>query len=123
MSYGAQLNIFRAGSNKFGPDWRAIIIVSNGSELHIAADDAREALGGRYSHAAQTLFLPTGAKLSFRIITHRHDAEKAFKGCSFTQIAFLHRPEQEVIREMARAALRSQAVPNNELRYEYLNVR
>lgn len=118
-----QLNVFKAGSNKYGPEWRGLIAVTDTYELRIAVDDAREALGGRYSHAAQVLHLPTGAVLRFVTITHRDDAHKAFAGRKYTQIAFLHRPEQEQIRDIARAALRSSVVPTNELRYEYLNVR
>ena len=123
MSYGQQLNIFRAKSNEFGPDWRGIILCGTKDELHIAADDAREALGGRYSHSAQTLHLPNGSSLMFRVITHRSDADRAFAGRRFTQIAWLHRPEQELLRDMARAVLLSNTVPSAELRYEYLNVR
>jgi hypothetical protein len=93
MSYGSQLNIFRAKSNQYGPDWNAIICVDNANELHVAVGDAREALHGTYNRATQTLRVPTGAEMRFRIINGYQDAERAFCGCEFTQIAFVHRPK------------------------------
>lgn len=126
MSYGLQLNIFRAGSNRWGPDWRGCVVVGDKNELHIAADDAVEALGGNLNRAERVLNMPTGAKLYFYIVEFPLHAEQAFKGREYTQIAFLHRPEGKYADEiisMARARLRSRVVPSNELRYEYLNIR
>lgn len=119
MSYGAQLNIFRAKSNQYGPDWNAIICVDDANELHVAVGDAREALHGTYNMSTQTLRVPTGAELRFRIIDGYRDAERAFCGNEFTQIAFVHRPRDTTIIELARSRLRSRTVPNEELRYEY----
>jgi hypothetical protein len=119
MSYGAQLNIFRAKSNQFGSDWHGIICVDNANELHVAVGDAREVLHGTYNGSTHTLRVPTGAELRFRIVNTYRDAERVFCGNEFTQIAFVHRPKDTTIIEMARSRLRSRVVPNEELRYEY----
>lgn len=119
MSYGAQLNIFRAKANQYGPDWHAIICVSSPNELHVAVGDANEALFGQYNRSTQTLRVPNGAELRFRVIKDYMDAERAFCGAEFTQIAFVHRPKDSTIIELARSALRSHTVPGEELRYEY----
>jgi hypothetical protein len=119
MSYGSQLNIFRAKSNQYGSDWNAIICVDNASELHVAVGDARDALHGTYNGSTHTLRVPTGAELRFRIINGYQDAERAFCGNEFTQIAFVHRPKDTTIIELARSRLRSRTVPGEELRYEY----
>lgn len=119
MSYGSQLNIFRAKSNQYGPDWNGIICVDNKNELHVAVGDANEALFGQYNRATQTLRVSNGAELRFRIIENWKDAERAFCGVQFTQIAFVHRPKDTTIIELARSALRSRTVPAEELRYEY----
>jgi hypothetical protein len=122
MSYGYQLNIFRAKSNQYGPDWRGIVACRSHNELQIAADDAKEVLAGRYSPAGQTLHCPNGATLLFRVVTNRMEAARAFSGRNFTQIAWLHAPEDQEIRVMARAQLRSRVVPDDDLRYEYCTV-
>lgn len=126
MSYGLQLNIFKAGSNRYGPDWQGCIAVRNKHELLIAADDALEALGGRLNKAEQVLYLPTGARLRFFIVEFPLHSDQAFKGRQYTQIVWLHRPTgayADDIIDAARAALRSSVVPTVELRYEYLNVK
>jgi hypothetical protein len=119
MSYGSQLNIFRAKANQYGPDWHGIICVDNDNELHVAVGDANEALYGQYNRATRTLRVPNGAELRFRIIKDYMDAKRAFQGMEFTQIAFVHRPTDREIIELARYALRSRTVPAEELRYEY----
>jgi hypothetical protein len=119
VSYGSQLNIFRAKSNQYGDEWNAIICVDNANELHIAVGDAAEQLHGQYNRATQTMRVPNGAELRFRIINDYMDAERAFCGNEFTQIAFVHRPKDTTIIELARSRLRSRTVPGEELRYEY----
>jgi hypothetical protein len=126
VSYGNQLNIFKAQANRYGPDWRAIIVCSNRDELHIAADDARETLGGRYSPAGQTLHLPNGSTLIFRVVTCWMEAERVFSGREFTQIAWLHYPSDKRADEiitLARSRLRSRNVPAADWRYEYCRIR
>lgn len=125
MSYGQQLNIFRAGSHRWGPDWHAAVLVHDRNELKVAAEDAADLLGGRYSKSEQVLYMPSGAKIRFFEVRFPLQAEKAFRGMAYTQIAWLHRPSDKYADEiinMARSALRSRVVPSNELRYEYLNV-
>jgi hypothetical protein len=126
MSYGSQLNIFDAKAQQYGSDWRGIIICDNRTQLDMARRDATERLGGNYSGAAQALTLPNGASLLFRVVQYRIEAERAFRGREFTQIAWLFRPtgdHGEYNISLARAHLRSRTVPNSDLRYEYCMVR
>lgn len=125
MSYGNQLNIFKAQAERYGPDWRAIIVCSTKFDLQIAADDAQEFLKGQYSRVGQTLHLPSGATIIFRMVTCPMEAQRAFCGRQFTQIVWLHRPVKyadEMI-DLARSTLRSQVVPTADLRYEYCMIR
>jgi hypothetical protein len=122
MSYGNQLNVFLAKSNKYGPDWRGIVVCRDRDELHIAADDARELIAGSYSPAGQTLHCPNGSTLLFRVVSNMMEAQRAFYGREFTQIAWLHAPKDEDVRALARSRLRSRVVPNDDLRYEYCTI-
>jgi hypothetical protein len=120
MSYGSQLNIFRAKSNQYGPDWNAIICVDNANELHVAVGDAREALHGTYNRATQTLRVPTGAEMRFS-----HHQRVSGRGTGVLRLRVhadcVRTPPERytTIIELARSRLRSRTVPGEELRYEY----
>lgn len=123
MSYGKQLNIFRAKANQYGVDWRGIVLCKNRAQLDMAAKDAQDALDkSKYSAAAQTLTTPNGATLLFRVCEYRIEGERAFRGRQFTQIAWLFHPtgdHGEYNINLARAHLRSRTVPAADWRYEY----
>jgi hypothetical protein len=126
VSYGQQLNIFKAQSNRYGPDWRGVIVCESRPQLDIAARDAVDALGGSYSPAGQTLHMPNGSTLLFRVVSCRMEAERVFSGREFTQISWLYRPtgdHAEYLIDRARAQLRSRSVPAADWRYEYCMVR
>lgn len=123
MSYGNQLNILRAKSNQYGPDWHAIVCCKNKGELEMAAEDAALQLGGKYSNVGQSLVLANGSRVIFRIVTCVMEAQRAFYGREFTQIVWLHKPDAPELIDMARSRLRSRKVPADDWRYEYCMVR
>lgn len=123
VSYGNQLNIFRAKSDKYGRDWRGIICCNDRHEAKLASEDALQFLGGHYNKSSMTLTLANGAQLLIRVVTCMMEAQRAFIGREFTQIAWLHRPTDSDIIGLARARLRSRAVPADDWRYEYCTVR
>lgn len=119
MSYGRQLNIFRAKSNKYGRDWKGIVCCRDAQEVKIASEDAIAFLGGTYNRSTQIQTLPNGAQLYFRTVTCRMEADRAFMGREFTQIVWTHVPKDQYAIDMSRARLRSKAVPSDDWRYEY----
>jgi hypothetical protein len=122
VSVGNQLNIFRAQANRYGQDWRAIIILGDRVELKAAVQDAADIIGGSYNAGTQVMTTPNGAQLRFAVVCSYDSLHRAMAGREFTQIAWLHRPEGESgdhMRTFARSRLRSKNVPSGDWRYEY----
>jgi hypothetical protein len=122
MSYGQQLNIFRAKGYKYGVDWRGVVLCSNLHELKLAREDAVLQLKGRYFSGLRMMKFANGASLRFRVVTNVLEARQAFAGQSFTHVIWLHRPDSDEVRDLARATVRSKTVPAEDWRYEYCMV-
>lgn len=122
MSYGNQLNICRAKADKYGPDWKVLVLCETQPQAKCAQEDAVQFLGGTSLRTLGLLKLANGCTVRFRVVTDMVSAERAFRGGEFTQIVWLKRPANDAICAMARSRLRSQAVPSDDWRYEYCTV-
>lgn len=117
--YGRQLNIFRSKAEKYGPDWKGLVLCSNAHELKLAAEDAVNMTGGRYYAAMRLLKTGNGATLRFQIATTPQETQRACVGLQFTQLIWLHKPEQAEMADTTFASMRSRNVPKDDWRHEY----
>jgi hypothetical protein len=122
VSYGNQLNIFKAKAHRYGADWRAIVLCADTYELKLAQEDAVNFTNGRLFRGMNLMKMANGAILRFRAVSDLRGTETAFNGNWFTQIVWLHMPTDRAMCDYARSRLRSREVPAEDWRYEYVKV-
>jgi hypothetical protein len=122
VSYGNQLNICRAKADKYGPDWKVMVLCEHPDQARGAQEDAENFLGGHSFKSMRLIKLPNGCTLRFAVVSSMIDAERALRGREFTQIVWLRRPKVDDLCALARSRLRSRTVPADDWRYEYCTV-
>jgi hypothetical protein len=122
VSYGNQLNICRAKADKYGPDWKVIVLCERAEQARAAQEDAEQFLGGHSFKSMRLLKLANGCTVRFGVVESLIDAERVLRGREFTQIVWLRRPKADELCALARSRLRSRAVPAEDWRYEYCTV-
>lgn len=120
-SFGKQLNTFRAKTDTHSDHWNGLVLCKNYDQLKLAMEDAQHFLGGRISRLSHTLTHHSGARLNFRVVLSRGDAER-LSGYAVQQVIWLHRPKDETITGKIRSLLRASHddVKPAELRHEYV---
>lgn len=112
MSYGRELNNFLDLARRYGPDWKGLVLCSNPGQLRVALEDFADFTKARVTHSTRTASLPgNGASMRFAVVTDAQEADRAVVGRDFTQIIWLHKPDDAKVREIVRTRLRSRNVP------------
>lgn len=122
MSYGGQINVFRAKADVYGRHWNGIVLCRDNAQFNVAVQDAQDMLHGVFNPQFSVLRLENGAYLRFRTIREQRDVLSAMRGHEYCHIIWLTDPPNDECRGIARSRLRSSAVPHDELRYEYATV-
>ena len=117
MSYGKQINIFKAKSDQYGRFWQGIVLCHNNHQLRMAVEDAQDMLKGVFNNQFTSIFTEEGARLKFRVCREDRDIESAMRGHEFTHIIWLT-PPTRFMSHLAASRLRSKAVPKDDFRHE-----
>jgi hypothetical protein len=120
VSYGHEVNSFLDLSRRYGPDWQAIVLCKNPTQLKLALDDFADMAKARVLRGMNKATMPgNGATMRFHVVTNEEQADRAVRGREFTQIIWLHRPDCGKTREIVRTRLRSRNVPACDCRSTY----
>lgn len=120
MSYGRELNNFKEMAQRYGPEWRAIVLCKSYEQLRTAMQDAKAFIGAESRQGGQYMTVAgNGAKLMFKVVTNDVEATHAVRGLEFTHIIWLYRSDDVKLRSVVRERLRSRKVPSCDCRLEY----
>ena len=117
MSYGKQINIFKAKAEQYGRHWQGIVLCHNNVQLKMAAEDAQDMLKGVFNPQFTSIFTESGARLKFRVCKDDRDIECAMRGHEYTHIIWIT-PPTRFMSHLAESRLRSRGVPKDDLRHE-----